>query len=333
MKKTRKLVAALGLALMLASCQNGGLSSGLASSSVSTTETTSSSLSSSSSSSSSSSVSTSSVDWSVDPYEDIDTPEEREAFYESYAPASCAMDSYYRSLHFLMSGSIEEQDQEPTLAADQPMEGTLYVRNETCRYSDDGSTYTVLDSQGNVAMEIYKGGAYATLDEVAAYVFAFHDIPANYVSGKTMRPSQSPWGEYLRLNHSSFSGNISKYPYQPALPGIVEGDYLYYEIDIGTTGTDCDPNQAIAEYNDGQKITRGAARIVYTRYLRGKEAIEDPNDGYVFYTYNHYNDFQEYLNYAGGWGEIFGNITGGGKLSSKVDCNPTPYVETAREYF
>jgi uncharacterized protein YxeA len=48
---------------------------------------------------------------------------------------------------------------------------------------------------------------------------------------------------------------------------------------------------------------------------------------YVFYTYNHYNDFQEYLNYAGGWGEKFGNITGGGKISSTTDYNPTDYVE------
>ena len=49
---------------------------------------------------------------------------------------------------------------------------------------------------------------------------------------------------------------------------------------------------------------------------------------YVFYTHNHYNDFREYLNYYGGWGEMFGNITGGGTISSHTDCNPTPYVPT-----
>ena len=48
----------------------------------------------------------------------------------------------------------------------------------------------------------------------------------------------------------------------------------------------------------------------------------------MFYTYNHYNDFQEYLGYFGGWGEMFGNITGGGTISSKYDCNPTDYVPT-----
>ena len=30
---------------------------------------------------------------------------------------------------------------------------------------------------------------------------------------------------------------------------------------------------------------------------------------------------------------MFGNITGGGKLSSKEDYNPTPYVETAYQNF
>lgn len=75
---------------------------------------------------------------------------------------------------------------------------------------------------------------------------------------------------------------------------------------------------------------RGAARIVYTRYDKNGDNIIDINERYVFYTYNHYNDFQEYLNYEGGWGVMFGNITGGGKLSSKTDYNPTLYVAVVR---
>ena len=51
-----------------------------------------------------------------DPYADILTEADREAFYEDYEPASCYMDSYYRSLHHLMSGEIADQDQEPTLS-------------------------------------------------------------------------------------------------------------------------------------------------------------------------------------------------------------------------
>ena len=98
-------------------------------------------------------------------------------------------------------------------------------------------------------------------------------------------------------------------------------------MDIGTTGTDCDPGYPIEDYNDGYSITRGAARIVYSCKDKNGNKIIDLDERYVFYTYNHYNDFQEYLNYEGGWGEMFGNVTGGGTLSSKYSYNPTPYVQ------
>ena len=72
---------------------------------------------------------------------------------------------------------------------------------------------------------------------------------------------------------------------------------------------------------------------MHARYDLDRDGVIEVGENYVFYTYNHYNDFQEYLNYEGGWGEIFGNITGGGTLSSKYDCNPTPYVEVAHTSF
>ena len=162
-----------------------------------------------------------------------------------------------------------------------------------------------------------------------------------YNPDKDAEPYNSNWGEYLRVNNTDFSGDTDKYPYEPVLPRIYgcDGDLVYYEIDIGTTGTDCDPDFPDRIYNDGYTITRGAARIVYSRYyaddtpytMLDNEPITNLDDRYVFYTYNHYNDFQEYLNYYNGWGEMFGNITGGGTISSKVDYNPTPYVETYRK--
>jgi hypothetical protein len=234
-----------------------------------------------------------------------------------------------------MSGDISDQDQEPTLAEYQPKINGKLVRNTSSLYSEDGNTYYIVDGYGNIVNQIYRGGGYVTLEEVAAYVLAFGDIPANYISKKSATPSTNVWGEYLRLNHSLFSGSTTRYPYEPELPNIsgCDGDLYYYEIDLGTTGTDCDPSYAVVEYNNGYKITRGAARIVYSRYDANKDNIIDINEKYVFYTYNHYNDFQEYLNYEGGWGEMFGNITGGGTLSSKTDYNPTSYVEVERTNF
>ena len=252
----------------------------------------------------------------------------REDFYADYEPAENAEDAYWRSKYGFMSGSLTVPDQAPTVAQNRPMQDGKYIRNSVANFIGD-DVYVLVDANGEVVMEIYRGGAYITLEEVAAYVYAFGNVPANYASNKKESPSSSIWGEYLRVNNTKFSGDTRKYPYEPKLPDIsgCGGDLTYYEIDIGTTGTDCDPKYSAELYNNGYRITRGAARIVYARYDANGNQIIDPNERYLFYTYNHYNDFQEYLNYYGGWGEMFGNITGGGQISSKYNYNPTPYVE------
>ena len=266
------------------------------------------------------------IDEANDPYENIDKAE----FYENYTPAQSYEDSYFRTQNNLMSGSIAEQDQEPTVSEYRPQYNGRYIKNIEPYFTDGGYTYNVVNAYGEVVFQIYKGGAYVILEEVAAYVFAFGDVPANYSANKKESPKTNPWGEYLRVNHTKFTGDTSKYPYEPELPDIsgCGGSLQYYEIDIGTTGTDCDPSYTAALYNNGTKIVRGAARIVYARFDKNGNNIIEFDEKYVFYTYNHYNDFQEYLNYEGGWGEMFGNITGGGVISSKTNYNPTPYVIT-----
>lgn len=259
-----------------------------------------------------------------DPYVNVS----KSQFYANYTPAISYMDAYYRTKHNLMSGSIADQDQEPTISNYRPTVDGKYVRNNVYLFSEDGNTYYVVNAYGEPVLEVYRGGAYITLEEVAAYVFAFGEPPVNQSYSKTTSPTSSPWGEYLRLNNTKFSGDTYKYPYEPALPRIsgCGGDLIYFEMDIGTTGTDCDPSYDAYIYNNGYSITRGAARIVYScKDINGNKII-DLDERFVFYTYNHYNDFQEYLNYYGGWGEMFGNITGGGTISSKYNYSPTPYV-------
>ena len=269
------------------------------------------------------------IDPSVDPYVGVSKDE----FYANYTTSVGYWDSYYRSLHGLMSGNIGAQDQAPTISAYQPMYDGMYVRNNVGIYGSDGNSYTIVDAYGNPVMTIYRGGAYIMLEEVAAYLFAFGEIPANHTAKKKTSQATdmfATWGEYLRLNFSKFSGSTKNYPYEPELPNIngCGGDLQYYEVDVGTTGTDCDPSYPVVVYNDGRRIERGAARIVFSVYDKNGDAIIDIHEKYLFYTYNHYNDFQEYLNYWGGWGEMFGNVTGGGTLSSKTNYNPTPYVRS-----
>lgn len=247
----------------------------------------------------------------------------------THKPATSYAEALERSAQGIPSGYLTVPDQAPTISAYRPMQDGKYIRNTASGFIDP-NTYVVVDAYGNEVFRVYRGGGYITLEEVAAYVYAFGDIPANYTSSKSLEPENSIWGEYLRLNHTKFSGNTQKYPYEPVLPNIsgCGGDLYYYEIDIGTTGTDCDPGYSVRIYNDGERITRGAARIVYGKYDIDGDGVYEFGEHHVFYTYNHYNDFQEYLNYYGGWGEMFGNITGGGTLSSKYDCSPTDYVPT-----
>lgn len=274
------------------------------------------SSSTSSSSPSSSSFISSSSDLKEDPYINVDEKD----FYKNYKKASSYMDAYYRSKHFLMSGDIEVPNQKPTISKYQPQTNSLLDKNISSLYTYDKNgepiSYKIIDANGNIVNEIYKSGAYISLEEVASYVFAFNDIPANYTSKKSGKPSSSPWKEYLRLNHSYFSGDVEKYPFEPVLPnisGVNNGNYKYYELDIGTLGTTSDPSYPAKIYNNGKKITRGAARIVYSNsYIDTSSPITDFSSKHLFYTYNHYNDFQEYLNYENGWGKMFGNITGGG---------------------
>lgn len=273
---------------------------------------------------------------SSDPYHSID----KDAFYANYTPACCYADACYRTQHFLLSGHLTVPGQYAVISEYRPADenGTL-IRNTDCYYLDDGNTYVVVDAYGQEIMQIYRGAAYITLEEVAAYMYAFGGssdaLPANYTSKKPTKVGTSPWGIYLRGNHSFFTGNTEKYPYEPVLPDIsgCGGALQYYEMDIGTTGTDTGSGHLVKAYNDGTSITRGAARLVYTREDKNGNGIFESNEVYVFYTANHYNDFREYLNYYCGWGEIFGNETGGGTLSSKTDYAPTPYVPTAYASF
>jgi len=247
-------------------------------------------------------------------------------------PAQSYEEALARSENGILSGYTTVPDQAPTISEYRPVKNGKYILNTDLNFADE-NTYVVVDAYGNEVLRVYRGGAYITLEEVAAYIYAFGDVPANYTSSKKTKPTQSIWGENLRVNHTKFSGSTKKYPYEPKLPNITGcgGSLQYYELDIGTTGTDCDPSYTAAIYNDGMNITRGAARIVYGKRDLNGNGIYEYGELHLFYTYNHYNDFQEYLNYYGGWGEMFGNITGGGSLSSKKNYNPTPYVEVIRE--
>ncbi len=255
-----------------------------------------------------------SIEDGTDPYENVDWSDFHNQ--NTYTRATSYRDAQLRSAHGLMSGTITtsemyETSSGPTVANNRPTDSSTgqYIRNTAAIYGNNNLSYTVLDSSGEEAFTIYYGGGYCSLNEVAAYVYAWGETPANYVDSKS--PSDGDfdlWGKYLRANNTYYTNDVAKYPKEPELP---EPDEItYYEIDIGGSS-----------YNTGTRISRGSFRLVYSRYRNGKE-LTDPEERYVFYTYNHYYDYQEYLNYEYGWGERFGYYTG--------NYSVTPYVEVTR---
>ncbi len=252
----------------------------------------------------------------LDPYINVDKTE----FYNNYEKATSYEDAYYRSKHYLLSGDITDQVYLPT-------DGKITEEEKAVRLTD--ATY-VLDADGNYLAYIpnvidgdnyiiFYGAAYISLNEIGAYLLAFGSVPANQISKKgSSGQSQaiSLWGKYGRVNDSEFYGNTGKYPYEPDLP--TNDVVLYHEIDFGTVGEYATGYGQQTTYNNGSKITRGAARLVYV----ADKNVTKIEERFVFYTYNHYNDFQEYLNYHNGWGVRFGNESAG-----------NPYCSSSSDYY
>lgn len=279
-----------------------------------------------------------------DSYEDPYVNVKFDDFYKDYDEASSVEDAYYRTKHHLISGDITPQGHIPPQT--NVKENDSYIRCTTATYvlSTTGEylAYIPNDLDGSLDYIIYYGAGYQSINDVAAYLLAFGEVPANnnYDKSQGKKVTIEHWGIYGRVNNSSFSGDVSKYPYEPLLPGI--GSVKYTETDFGTQGGYTTSNSITGTYykqglyNNGKSISRGAARFVFVNKISRKSI----DDRYVFYTYNHYNDFQEYLNYNDGFGLRFGNQSAGNEYcGSNKDYNAsnkyplTKYPQTILKKF
>lgn len=250
------------------------------------------------------------IETTTDPYASVN----KTTFYSSYEKASSYEDAYYRTKHKLMSGDIAPANYLPVSL--NIKENDKMVRYSTAIYvlSTTGKYIAYLENNFDEFNLIYYNAGYSSLNEVAAYLLAFGDVPANSQYSKNNSGKKSAvndWGEYGRVNNTTFSGDTNKYPYEPLIPTVRQN--TFHETDFGTTGNytlynnDLGTSYNQSKYNNGYSITRGAARMIFTY----DKSITKIDDRYVFYTYNHYNDFQEYLNYHDGWGVRFGNESAG----------------------
>ena len=243
-----------------------------------------------------------------DPYTNVNKTE----FYNNYKPATSYEDSYFRSKHYLMSGDITDQYYLPVDGKKVEGDKAVKITSATYILDPDGGYlgYVVNNLEGEDYI-IYYGGGYTSINDVASYLLAFGSVPANTNSKKNSSAQSQMiglWGKYARVNDTRFFGDTSKYVYEPELPKILgSNSILYHEMDFGTTGGYSNSNSNGTNYrqtlyNNGSKISRGAARMVYV----ADKKVKTIEERHVFYTYNHYNDFQEYLNYYNGWGIRFG---------------------------
>ena len=269
-----------------------------------------------------------SINENDDPYKNVD----HNQFYKNYEIAKTYEESYFRSKHFLLSGDNSDQSHLTEVSSSLP-EGKdklkdnngTFLMNALCRYEVDqfGNyiSYTV-NTLDNNDYKIFYGGAYTSLDDVSAYIFAFGYPPKNYFSKKSITNQElALWDNYARVNISYFSGDTTKYPYEPLLEGILD-KYNYYETDFGSIGDYYVGSRYEPLYNDGTRIKRGACRFVFN-YSNKDGSTLNLNDRHLYYTYNHYNDFEEYLNYKGGYNERFGNESVGNE-ANKYDKNNPP---------
>lgn len=272
-----------------------------------------------------------------DPYYLIDTDYEREQFHQNdFSRATSYEDAMYRTQHYLISGDVKDTPVSANfninhLPNRQYRDLAKYRIDEgqyTYTTSGEFESYTINNLEGKVK-KIYYGAAYVTLEDVAAYIFAFLDAPSNWSSSKS--GSIGEWGIYKRFNNSYFSADTDKYKYEPDVPRTDfdgkyygEGIYKYHEMDFGYTelGWSLGYSTYNSPYNDGYSITRGPVRFVYTAATTDDEygAKYIPIEHrHVFLTYNHYNDFIEYMNYENGWGIPFGWMSAGNEYVSGMN--------------
>ena len=150
-----------------------------------------------------------------------------------------------------------------TLAAAGTIPSVGTVRSVECKKKKKKNKNKNKNKSGS-SVKVEEDGEYTSKEEVAAYLNEFGHLPDNYITKK----------EAKNLGWVSTQGNLSEVAPGKSIGGDYFGNYEgtlpdkkgrdYYECDI--------------DYVSG---SRGAKRIIYS------------NDGYIYYTGDHYNTFEQ----------------------------------------
>ncbi len=105
-----------------------------------------------------------------------------------------------------------------------------------------------------------EGGTYTTKDDVALYIHTYGKLPQNFMTKKQARKLGWSGGSLESFAPGMCIGG----DYFGNYEGILPDDKEYHECDIDTLG----------------KKSRGAKRIIFS------------DDGYIYYTEDHYESFE-----------------------------------------
>lgn len=267
----------------------------------------------------------------TDPYQDINSFEDVKNFYTfPYKRATSYEDAQYRTKHHLISGDYNASDYKVAINNENTNSTATVYRNNVTDYTyrpDKSYESYKLYSLDGTYETIYYGGAYSSINEVAAYLFAFGETPANIMSSNSDYTNAAERYRYGRVNDNEYSGpQAKKYVYEPALYGQIRGktnklnynetdfgDWVYYNDTV--YDTKYDPTVYVTE---NKEYARGVMRFCYITKSDNASTFDDLNNRRVYFTYNHYNDFVEFLNYKDGFGKVFGNMTEGREYNGKV---------------
>ena len=158
-----------------------------------------------------------------------------------------------------------------------------------------------------VVETIYKGGVYTDSNEVAYYINAFGECPANYVLYTSGNYSYFPDGalsktEAMKDAYNTYGNKGRLYTYYSRLDGYVPyvpvdtsgSDFHYWEVDIAVTDA----------YASSTSFNRGAGRLIVFPDGVTTDGYED-NKTFIVKTLDHYRHAREFANYLEGWGANF----------------------------
>ena len=128
----------------------------------------------------------------------------------------------------------------------------------TAATTDDSTTDSTANAQQDSTLP--EDGTYTTKDDVALYIHTYGELPQNFITKKAAKKLGWQGGSLEDYAPGKCIGG----DYFGNYEGLLPEDKEYHECDIDTLG----------------KSKRGAKRIIYS------------DDGYIYYTDDHYKSFQ-----------------------------------------